>query len=275
MRYRDYLQARLSGIPLKGAELPQGFQIVGHVALVHLDQKLWQYADEIGKLTIEYNRRIKSVAIRRGPTQGVTRKPAYEIVAGDVNTVTTFTEGGIRFKLDPLVVTFSRGNRQERLRLSSIVGWGETVVDMFACVGQFALPAAMGKSSRVFAIEIDPVAYGFLLQNIELNKLDKKVVAILGDCRVVHPVAVADRVIMGYLHDTSEYLPAALQTLSKMGGTVHMHIATPTRSVASLKEMISFAAADEGFHSDIVVRRIKTYSPGVDHLVFDVRATPS
>jgi tRNA wybutosine-synthesizing protein 2 len=275
MRYRDYLQARLNGTPVEESRLPSGYQILGHVALVHLNENLWQFAAEIGQLTIEYDRRVKSVAIRCGPTQGVTRKPAYKVVAGNPNTATTVTEGGIRFRLDPLVVTFSRGNRQERLRLSSIIRPGETVVDMFACVGQFALPAGTGQSSRVFAIEIDPVAYEFLLQNIALNGLEKKVVALLGDCRGVHPVAVADRVIMGYLHDTLSYLPAALDTLSKTGGTIHMHIAAPMKSIPSLKEMISSEVAEKGFRADIVVRRIKTYSPGVDHLTFDIGARPN
>ena len=108
MRYRNYLQTKLDGVPVDGTKLPSGFQIVGHVALVHLDEKLWQYAYQIGELTMEYNRRVKSVAIRYGPTEGVTRKPAYKVVAGDLNTVTMFTEAGIRFMLDPLVVTFSR-----------------------------------------------------------------------------------------------------------------------------------------------------------------------
>jgi tRNA wybutosine-synthesizing protein 2 len=224
---------------------------------------------------MEYDRRVKSVAIRRGPTEGVTRKPAYEVVAGDLNTVTTFTEAGIKFVLDPLAVTFSRGNREERMRISSIVRSGETVVDMFACVGQFALPAAIGKSSRVFAIEIDQVAYTFLLRNIELNKLENKVVAILGDCRDVQPVDVADMVVMGYLHNTFAYLPAALDTLSKKGGMIHMHIACPVRSVPSLREMISSEAAEKGFDTQTVARRIKTYAPGIEHLAFDIKATPN
>lgn len=275
MRYRNYLQTKLDGASLDGIKLPAGFQIVGHVALVHLDEGLWQYAGQIGELTMEYNRKVKSVAIRCGPTEGVTRKPAYKVVAGDLNTVTTFTEAGIRFMLDPLVVTFSRGNRQERMRLSSIVRHGETVVDMFACVGQFALPVAIGKSARVFAIEIDPIAYNFLLRNIELNKLESKVVPILGDCREVHPLAVADRVIMGYLHDTTAYLPAALETLSRKGGTVHMHIASPLKAITSLRDVISSKAAEKGFRANTVARKIKTYSPGVEHLAFDIRLMPS
>ncbi|RDE14850.1 MAG: class I SAM-dependent methyltransferase family protein [Candidatus Thorarchaeota archaeon] len=275
MRYRDYLQAKLN-VPLsEGTKLPSGFQMVGHVALVHLDHRFWQYAEQVGELTIEYNRRIRSVAARCGPTKGVTRKPAYRLVAGDPDTVTTLTEGGIKFSLDPLLVTFSRGNRQERLRVSSVVRQGEVVVDMFACVGQFALPVAKAKSSQVFAIEIDPVAYGFLLQNVRLNNLDNKLVPILGDCREVHPVGVADRVIMGYLHDTFMFLPAAFETLSKAGGMIHMHVATPMKNIASLKEMIASEAAERGFRANIVVRRVKTYSPGVEHIAFDIHAAPN
>jgi tRNA wybutosine-synthesizing protein 2 len=274
MRYRDYLKTRRNGLIPESVELPAGYQLVGHVALLRLNERLWEYANQIGTWTIEYDSRIRSVAVKTGPTEGVTRKPAYRVVAGDLNTVTTHTEGGIKFRLDPLLVTFSRGNRQERMRLSAIVDNEEVVVDMFACVGQFSLPMAVAKSSRVFAIEIDSIAYGFLVENVKLNRVEKKVVTLLGDCREVRPLAVADRVVMGYLHDTFLYLPAALETLSDRGGIIHMHIASPKKSIAHLEELISAKAAERGFRVTTVVRKIKTYSPGVDHLVFDIRAIP-
>lgn len=274
MQYRDYLRTRLKGLIPDKAALPDGFHLVGHVALLHLDSSLLDYAHLIGSATLGYDGRIKSVAVRSGPTEGVLRIPTYVLVAGEPNTVTTHVEGGVKYRLDPLIVTFSGGNRCERIRLRSVVSPGEIVVDMFACVGQFALPIATGKSSQVFAIEINPVAYGYLLENIRLNRVENKVVALLGDCREVHPSRVADRVVMGYLHNTLLYLPAALETLSAKGGIIHMHMAAPTSEAASIESGISYEARHSGFMTQTVVRRIKSYSPGVNHMVFDIRATP-
>jgi len=274
MQYRDYLRTRLKGLIPDGAALPNGFNLVGHVALLHLDSSLSEFAHLIGSATLGYDWRIRSVAVRLGPTEGVFRIPAYAVVAGEPNTLTTHIEGGVKYRFDPLVVTFSGGNRRERIRLRSAVSPGEIVVDMFACVGQFALPIAAGKSSQVFAIEVNPVAYGYLLDNIRLNKVENKVVALLGDCREVHPSRMADRVVMGYLHNTLLYLPAALETLSAKGGIIHMHMAAPTSETVSIASRIGSEAHHNGFMTQTIVRRIKTYSPGVEHMVFDIRATP-
>ncbi len=270
MRYRNFLRTKLKNQLPDGIMLPSGFHVVGHVALVHLNSSLQEYSSLIGEATLTFDARIKSVAVRIGPTSGEIRRPFYEVVAGDCNTVTTHIENGVHFKLDPIRITFSGGNKRARIDIANRVEAGEKVVDMFSCVGQFALQIAKSTDALVTAIEINPEAYQFLLENIQINDLDNRVTAILGDCRDVHPVNYANRVIMGYLHNTELYLPYALDTLMQDGGVIHMHMAIQKnilkKSITEIREICN----RKGFDSQIQIRKIKNYSPGVDHVVFDI-----
>lgn len=274
MKYREFLRQSLRDVVPDDLPLPSGYHLVGHVVLLRLHDALMPYAADLGRVTMQYNRRIRSVAVRTGPTRGCMRLPEYAVVAGTTDTVTTHVECGVTYRLDPLRVTFSGGNRSERIGMTGRVLPGETVVDMFACVGQFSLPIARVEGVHVIAIEVNPIAYEFLVENIVLNGNEGIVEPVLGDCRMVHPVNVADRIIMGYLHDTIDYLPHALETLSHRGGHVHMHQAIPTRSIDDIKRRVSDLCVRSGFSAVIGVRRVKTYSEGIGHLVFDIGLLP-
>ena len=274
MRYRDFLKDQLKNQLPEDIQLPSGFHIVGHVALVHLNSSLFEYASIIGEATLSFDSRIKTVAIRTGPTSGEKRHPFYKVIAGDCNTVTTHIENGVHFRLDPIRITFSGGNKRERINIVSQVKTGERVVDMFSCVGQFALQIAKSTDALVTAIEINPEAYKFLLENIQINNLDKNVTAILGDCREVHPVNYANRVIMGYLHNTELYLPHALDTLVQDGGVIHMHMSIQNDILMNMVSKIGEICTRKGFEFQIQVRKIKNYSPGVVHVVFDIVLAP-
>jgi tRNA wybutosine-synthesizing protein 2 len=274
MRYREFLKTHLKNKLPEGIQLPSGFHVVGHVALVHLNSSLHEYASIIGEATLLFDNRIKSVAIRTGPTSGEKRRPLYEIVAGDCNTVTTHIENGVQFKLDPLRITFSGGNKRERINIANQVKPGEKVVDMFSCVGQFALQIAKSAGALVTAIEINPEAYQFLLENIRLNNLENRVTAMLGDCRKVHPVNYANRIIMGYLHNTDLYLPHALESLIQEGGVIHLHKSIQKDILKDTLSEIRGICASNGFKSQIQARKIKNYSPTVEHVVFDIDLVP-
>ncbi|MFW9833095.1 MAG: class I SAM-dependent methyltransferase family protein [Candidatus Thorarchaeota archaeon] len=253
--------------------MPSGFHLVGHVALVHLNSDTMKYAQLIGEKTLEYDKRILSVAVRTGPTEGTMRLPKYELVAGDSNTCTTHIESDVKFRLDPLRLTFSGGNRRERTRLSKLVRDGEIVVDMFSCVGQFALHIAKHAKVKVTAIEINPDAYKFLLENIKLNNLEQSVTALLGDCRKLHPKKSANRIIMGYLHNTIEYLPFALESLVEDGGFIHMHMNMPEQMIDHILTEIETRCNDYGYSSTTHMKHVKNYSPGMSHYVFDISTT--
>ena len=274
MRYREFLRRRIGNRLPESVPVPSGFQIVGHVALLQLHEGLSEFAQLIAEATMEFDHRIRSVAVKTEPTIGIMRKPGYRLIAGDSNTVTEHVEGGVLFRLDPLRLTFSRGNVAERMRLSNMIEGDEIILDMFACVGQFSLHIAKKTESRVVAIEINPEAHRFLVENIKLNGVEDRMQALLGDCRKIHPVNEANRVILGYLHNTFEYLPYALKSLRKDGGHVHLHAALPKRDIPDAGNTINTTALEHGFNTEFSVREVKHYSPGIEHYVFDIHATP-
>ncbi|NHI83260.1 MAG: class I SAM-dependent methyltransferase family protein [Candidatus Thorarchaeota archaeon] len=270
MRYREFIEHRLAGAISNIESLPSGYHLVGHVALLQIKRELMKYSKEIGEATLQYDNRIRSVAIRTGPTVGVERHPNYMIVAGIQDTIVIHTEGGVKYKLDPLVLTFSGGNIQERIRMASITRPGETVFDMFACVGQFSIPIAMNNARKVYATEINPVAYDFLLENIRLNKVEQKVKPFLGDCKEFQPDENVDRVVMGYLHDTNCFLGYAISALKKSGGIVHMHIAQQEDNKEEIVKHVEDVCSGHDFLPSISITMIKNYAPSVKHYVFDI-----
>ena len=146
---------------------------------------------------------------------------------------------------------------------------GETVVDMFAGIGYFTLPLSKYTNPRrVFACEKNPESYGFLLKNIKLNGLTDVVIPMLGDNRSIPGKNFADRILMGYVQTTSEFLPKALSMI-KPGGIIHYHDTFPTREEKEYVEKV-FSEVCENY--DILeIREVKSFAPGVSHYVADIR----
>jgi Met-10+ like-protein len=66
----------------------------------------------------------------------------------------TITENGIRQSFDLTKVMFSRGNITEKIRFGTLVKSGEVVLDMYAGIGYFTLPALIhGGADHVYCCE--------------------------------------------------------------------------------------------------------------------------
>ena len=210
--------------------------------------------------------------VKLGRISGLKREPNIEVIVGE-GTETIHRENKCLFKLDVSRIMWSKGNTTERKRMSMITGEGETVVDMFAGIGYFSIPMAVhSKPAKIYSIEINPVSYGYLCENVYLNKVEGVVEPMLGNCREIAPRCVADRVLMGYIGNTNEYLDVAIDLL-KEGGIIHYHESVPDklkfiRPVERIKEAAE--AADRKVAEVINQRIIKPYSPGVYHVGVDV-----
>ncbi len=243
--------------------LPKTYKVLGDVILVKMNDSLKNYAKEIGKALLEINPHCKSVWWDRGK-RGAIRKPEVELIAGKGGE-TIHREGGCIYKFDVSKVMFSPGNQAERIRMGKIVG-REVVVDMFAGIGYFTIPVAK-KAKKVYAIEINPESYHYLLENLKLNSVNS-VVPILGDSMYVTPERVADRVIMGHVN-CHEFLPVAINAL-KEKGWLHYHESVPEAVIERPVRRVISAAEKEGKGVKIeCVRKVKNYSPGVVHIVVD------
>ncbi len=211
--------------------------------------------------------------VRLGRISGLKREPDVEVIVGD-GTETIHRENKCNFKLDVSRIMWSKGNTTERKRMSLIAEDGETVVDMFAGIGYFSIPMAVhSKPAKIYSIEINPVSHGYLCENIHLNGVEGIVEPILGNCREVAPRGVADRVLMGYIGNTNEYLDVAMDVL-KEGGIIHYHESVPD-NLKFIRPIDRIRESAIGAGRDLVEvtnkRIIKPYSPGVYHVVVDAR----
>ncbi len=206
---------------------------------------------------------------------GKFRKPEIEILIGN-NTETIHKENSCVFKLDLAKVMWSKGNINERLRIANLVEDNEIVVDMFAGIGYFSIPIAIHSSAfKIFSIEINPDSYMYLNENINLNKINKRVnyermKAIFGNCMDITPKLSADRVLMGYVKTTHHYLGAAMECVKK-GGTIHYHEIVPEKLIDTRPCERIINSADGREIELLNLKVIKKYSPGVVHVVVDAK----
>ena len=250
--------------------LPHGWFILGDIIIVKIQPQLERFKHQIGDALLSIYPRCRSV-LRDFGIEGPFREPVREIIAGE-SSETVHRENGVLFKLDALKVMFSQGNLRERMRMSYL-GRNEIVVDMFAGIGYFALPMAVhAKPKKIWAIEINPVAYGYLKENVRLNHAESIVEPVLGNCQVATPQGVADRVVMGYVGATDRYLRTGVQAL-RPGGVLHYHQTIPSRKYPddAIRDVVE-AAEKLGKRVEILsYAMVKKYSPGVVHAVVDAR----
>jgi len=248
--------------------LPKGWQIIGDIIIVSLREELEKRKNEIGRALLSLYPCCRTVLLDRG-ISGKTRQPSREIIAGE-GTETILKENGCLFKIDAMQLMYSQGNLTEKKRMSRL-GNGEVVVDMFAGIGYFSIPMAVhSRPEKIFAIEINPVAFDYLKENIILNDVEGIIEPVAGDCALVTPRSVAERVIIGYL-DAHEYLEHGIRALMP-GGIIHYHEAVPEAIERRPLERLVEAAGRMGKEVEILdVHRIKKYSPGVWHVVMDAK----
>ncbi|NPV63766.1 MAG: class I SAM-dependent methyltransferase family protein [Methanotrichaceae archaeon] len=250
--------------------LPRGWFILGQVIIVKIDSRLDRLCPRIARALLSMYPRCKTV-LRDFGIEGQLRQPRREIIAGSI-TETVHVENGVRFKLDAARIMFSQGNLRERIRMSRL-GRDETVVDMFAGIGYLSLPMAVHSNPRkILAIELNPVAFHYLQDSVQLNHVADRVRPLLGDCRDRTPVGLADRVIMGMVQVTDQYLQTGIRAL-RPGGMLHYHQTIPSRlyPARAIDDVVK-AADEEGRKAEIIgCSRVKKYSPGVVHAVVDAR----
>ncbi|WP_456367017.1 tRNA(Phe) (4-demethylwyosine(37)-C(7)) aminocarboxypropyltransferase Taw2 [Thermococcus sp.] len=251
--------------------LPKHWVRIGDVLILPIRPELEPYKERIAEVYAEVLN-AKAV-LRKGHIHGETRKPDYELLWGS-DTITVHVENGVKYKLDVAKVMFSPANVKERVRMAGVAKPGELVVDMFAGIGHLSLPMAVHKKARVIAIEKDPYTFRFLVENIWLNGVQDIMTPYNRDNRDFPAEDVADRVLMGYVVRTAEFIPKAL-SIAKDGAIVHYHNTVPEKLMpeepfATFKKV----AGDYGYEAEKLNELvIKRYAPGVWHVVVDIRVS--
>jgi len=250
--------------------LPRKWERVGDILILKFPENMGK-KEEVAKIYAEVLG-CRAVLEDTGGITGVKREPVVNHIYGDKNTETVHVENGIKFMFDASKIMFSSGNVDERIRMAHAGNAGEVAVDMFAGIGYFSVPMAVYSDVKVYACEINPVAYRYLSRNIELNNVKGNVTALYGDCRNVAPRGVADRVIMGYFK-SKDFLPHAIEVLKPGGGVIHYHATCPKDTFPGEPlDDIENAAGDAGKSVRMLgYRKVKSYAPGIIHGVINAR----
>jgi tRNA (guanine37-N1)-methyltransferase len=105
-----------------------------------------------------------------------------ELLAGENQMLTTVKEHGCSFTFDFSKVYWNSRLQSEHKRLVDTFQKGQTVCDMFAGVGPFAIHAAR-KGCIVYANDLNPESYSALSKNCKLNHVEDNVHCFNMDAR--------------------------------------------------------------------------------------------
>ncbi|KAG0564141.1 hypothetical protein KC19_8G086500 [Ceratodon purpureus] len=165
-----------------GCEVPSSFETIGHIAHLNLRDDLLPYKKVIAEVILDKNPKLKTVVNKVGTITNEFRVPEFEVLAGDPSLVTEIKQHGATFRLDYGLVYWNSRLEGEHKRLFAQFKPGQIVVDMFAGIGPFAIPAAQ-QGCVVFANDLNPTSVKYLKLNSQINKVGDRVKAFNMDAR--------------------------------------------------------------------------------------------
>ena len=253
--------------------LPTSFDIIGDIAIIKIIDELLPYKKMVGNALLRAQINLRTACADRG-VKNECRIRDLEVVAGEKKTETIHKEYNIKLKVDVSKVYFSPRLASEHHRIAKQVGKNETVIDMFTGVGGFAVMIAKHKKpKKVFAIDINKTAVGYLKENIKINKVEN-VVPIQGDAKkVMKNIEKADRIIMNLPHKAYEFFDDALNSL-KDKGIIHYYEIIEKDKINNRISDLKKNCEKNGRKMEVVyLKSVKTYSPSEVKVVIDVKCT--
>jgi len=260
--------------------------------VVILDEDDPERARAIADAVVESDLPVATVLNRASKVKGELRVRDWEVLAGS-STETTHREYGCEYHLDVAAVYFSPRLATERHRVSSQVEADERVLDMFAGVGPFVIPAAK-RGAEAVGVDLNPDAVAYLRENAERNGVADRVTAIEGDVRelVASPSVGgsesddardaageyegwADRLVMNLPHSANEFLDAA-RGLASEACVLHYYDIQHEDDPFGPGERAIRAAFEPAYDVAVATRRVvRSYAPHEENVCLDVRVERS
>ena len=260
------------------ARLPQALDVVGDIIIIEIPTDLKPYETLIGEAILKTHRNIKTVLAKAGAISGTYRVRDYTFIAGEQKTKTVHKEFGVIYNVDVAKAYFSPRLSHEHERVASLVQAGETVLDLFAGVGPFSVLIAKKNSKvKVYAVDINPEAVELLKVNAKVNRVENRIVPILGNARQIAATALknsADRIIMNLPEKAIEFVDAACQAIKPKGGIIHFYgfVRSPD-SIEDLRLRFSCAVEKTGrkLESYSYAKSIRETAPYESQVVLDAK----
>ena len=267
--------------PLTPAEIlgyEPSLERLGDIVIV--DEDDGERAREIADAVMASDVPCETVLNRASPIEGELRVRRWDVLAG-TDTETVHREYGHEFLLDVAEVYFSPRLATERHRVIEQVDAGESVVDMFAGVGPYAVPMA-ARGADVVACDLNERAVEYLRENAARNGVADRVTAVAGDVRdlvgggggdAVDYADAADRLVMNLPHSADEFLDTAVALAGEECVLHYYDIQHEDDPFGPGTRAIRAAAGDE-YAVDVETERVvKSYAPHEYNVCLDVRLT--
>jgi len=290
-KYRSLQEALKSKIPeICLNSIPQSYDIIGDIATIEFDTSCFsnsvehiKYKKIIADAVIDVNKNVKSVFEKKSEIKGAYRLRELALLAGENKSETFHKENDCIFKLDIKKTYFSPRLVFERRRISTLkMNENEIIVDMFSGVGPFSIQIANQIKVVIYAFDINPMAYQYLKENIELNKLKGKIIphniniedltdpeSLIG--KNLHHKA--DRIIMNLPEKAADFINTTCYLMKKSGGILHFYcFSEKPNPIEKAKEFLKtkFKSLHWNIEKTLNSKVVKSYSPKEDLIVLDV-----
>jgi len=261
-KLRDYLNL----------ENLRSFDVIGDIAIVEIPEEYSHLEKEIGEAILNSHKNIKTVLKKDSSVHGEYRVRNTEYICGENKTETLHKEKGVKLKVDVSKVYFSPRLSHERERILEQVKDGEIVLGLFSGVGPFPLVIAKHKKVKAYSIELNPLGHQYALENIKLNKLENKVIAIEGDVREILKRKefqnIADRVTMPLPKDAINFLDCVAPACKK-NAIIHFYAFSKVEELPQLEKHILKLINRPA--EILLTRKVRKFSPDVDQYSFDIK----
>ncbi|XP_035530603.1 tRNA (guanine(37)-N1)-methyltransferase [Morone saxatilis] len=164
----------LEAVLPQGQDVTSSFSRVGHIAHMNLRDHQLPYKNLIGQVIMDKNPGITCVVNKTNVINSTYRNFKMEVLAGEENMVAKVKENGVTYEFDFSRVYWNPRLSTEHQRVVQLIKRDDTVFDVFAGVGPFAIPAAR-LGANVLANDLNPESYRWLQHNCKLGKVEKKV----------------------------------------------------------------------------------------------------
>jgi tRNA (guanine37-N1)-methyltransferase len=258
-------------------KLYSSFDIIGDIIIIKIPDELEGKKEIIANTLINKIKTVNTVFQQISSVQGEYRTRKLCFLTGSNKSYTEYKEHGCIFKVDVLKTYFSPRLSTERLRVSKMISNNEIIVNMFAGIGTYSIILAKkNPDCIVYSIDSNPDANDLCIINSKLNKVQDRVIPILGNARTIIDNQLkgkATRILMPLPEQASEFIDSAIAALQNNKGVIHYfaHIKSKSKLDAVEEGKINCHKNFECYHYKIISGRVvREVGPRIYQTVFDL-----
>jgi tRNA (guanine37-N1)-methyltransferase len=258
-------------------KLPTSYDIIGDIALVKIDEKLYKHRKKIAKAMLETSKSIKTVCLVK-PVSGELRTRQVEIIGGEQRTETIYKEYDTMLKLDVSKVYFSPRLSSERKRVADLVKKDEIIVDMFTGIAPFPIMITKYANPKIiYAIDKNKDAIEYAQLNIAKNKALDKVELFCGDTRniiknLIEKDLKVDRIIMNLPFSAFDFFEDALKICNDFSVIHYYNILREEDTNQRITDLKKIGEKNNFSLEKFDLHKIKSFSPREFYMGIDITA---